>query len=115
MVKVQFQTKEIEKTKVSNTKVQKTLSIHRKNGKMISIQDVQDILATFTKGLGHDIILIRGYNDGSIPFTLKAFRGDLNLHEVDEYLHGKINMDEVNFTDSFYQLHLTFTTKIKKL
>jgi hypothetical protein len=114
IMKSKYNTKQIISTKpmkLMGEKEKITLRITRKQQKMITKNDVEDINATFRHKLGHNIFAIICYNDGSHPWTLKPLNGDLNLSEIDEYIEGKVNMDNMNFVDEFYKLYIIFDKK----
>jgi hypothetical protein len=111
--KARFITKRIKEDtdkqiKLMNDKKKTTLRITGKGKKKITKQDVEDIHATFKAKLGHERFVIIGYADGTYPFTLKAKNGDLNLYEVDEYLEGRVNFEDINYVSEFYQIHIAF-------
>jgi hypothetical protein len=111
--KIRFITERIKedtdkKIKVMNGKEKTTLRIIRKGKQKVTKEDVEDIHATFRAKLGHERFVIIGYADGTYPFTLKAKNSDLRLYEVDQYLEGRVNFDNINYVNEFYQLHIAF-------
>jgi hypothetical protein len=89
-------------------KDQKTLKIYLKQKRKLTMQDIEDINATFKEKLGHERFLIRAFNNSTRPTTLKPMHGDLNLMEMDDYLAGRVDFDNFNYADEYYQIHISF-------
>ena len=89
----------------------RTLKITRKNKKM-DIDDIIEINNMISDKVKNGEYTMRLFGIGTTPFTVKAWNGDFNLEDMEEYTEGQVR-DNTKFSDEFFQIQITYMMKNK--